>query len=228
MLWEVEIQPKGRDLERDRVDEEYNLLTHTGKGAAGIARTARGYVLQGDLAHKDVERLMSELLVDSLAETGRLNQLAAQNGEREDDSHSVTVILKPGVMDATAMSVVDAAHDLGIAVDSVRTFRRYYFASPTSTLSTQDPVLAKVLANDAIEHMIEGPVSSQHLALGTPYQFCLVSVPLRNLEDAALRRLSRKGQLSLSLAEMRTIQAHLRDLEREPSDVELETLAQTW
>src|SRR5438067_7735230 len=41
-------------------------------------------------------------------------------------------------------------------------------------------------------------------------------------------RLSREGQLSLSLAEMGTIQEHFRGLGREPTDVELETLAQTW
>ena len=41
-------------------------------------------------------------------------------------------------------------------------------------------------------------------------------------------QLSRERQLSLSLAEMRAIQAHFRELGREPTDVELETLAQTW
>ncbi|HWB01299.1 MAG TPA: phosphoribosylformylglycinamidine synthase subunit PurL, partial [Pirellulales bacterium] len=39
---------------------------------------------------------------------------------------------------------------------------------------------------------------------------------------------SREGQLYLSLDEMRTIQAHFRTLSREPTDVELETVAQTW
>ncbi len=53
-------------------------------------------------------------------------------------------------------------------------------------------------------------------------------MPLRDLDDAALEKLSRDGQLSLSLAEMRTIQVHFRELDRDPSDVELETLAQTW
>src|SRR5262249_5787854 len=38
----------------------------------------------------------------------------------------------------------------------------------------------------------------------------------------------RDGQLSLSLPEMQTIQAHFREQGRDPTDVELETLAQTW
>src|SRR5262249_55181673 len=53
-------------------------------------------------------------------------------------------------------------------------------------------------------------------------------VPLRSLDDDSLVRLSREGQLYLSLVEMQTIQAHFRSLERDPTDVELETVAQTW
>ena len=48
------------------------------------------------------------------------------------------------------------------------------------------------------------------------------------MDDAALERLSREGQLYLSLVEMQTIQAHFRKLGRDPTDVELETIAQTW
>ena len=40
--------------------------------------------------------------------------------------------------------------------------------------------------------------------------------------------MSRSGQLALNLAEMRTIQRHFAGLDRDPTDCELETLAQTW
>ena len=43
-----------------------------------------------------------------------------------------------------------------------------------------------------------------------------------------LTKLSREGHLFLSLAEMKAIQAYFRQQEREPTDIELETLAQTW
>ena len=41
-------------------------------------------------------------------------------------------------------------------------------------------------------------------------------------------KLSKDGQLSLSLDEMKTIRGHFRDLQRDPTDIELESLAQTW
>jgi phosphoribosylformylglycinamidine synthase len=244
MLWEVEIAAKGHDLERDRVGEEYKLLTHTNKAVEWIARTARGYFLQGDLRREEAERLMRELLVDPLAEGGRLSgpewrtfETCDHNG-KPDAGSILTVLLKPGVMDPVAMSVVLAARDLGISVDAVRTFRRYYLFSsaPLRVLCGEkgthheihEKTFEKVLANDAIEQIVRGPITSQHLESGTPYRFQLITVPLRDLDDAALLHQSHEGQLGLSLAELRTIQAHFRQLGREPTDVELETLAQTW
>src|SRR5258706_7140171 len=53
-------------------------------------------------------------------------------------------------------------------------------------------------------------------------------VPISSASDSRLLEISRKGLLSLSLQEMRAIQAYFKKLGRDPSDVELETLAQTW
>src|SRR5262249_49507312 len=86
----------------------------------------------------------------------------------------------------------------------------------------------KVLANEAIEHVIEGPLTIDHLTLGSRYDFRLVTVPLRTLDDDGLARLSRQGQLSLNLSELQSIQGYFCDLDRDPTDVELETLAKTW
>ena len=49
-----------------------------------------------------------------------------------------------------------------------------------------------------------------------------------NADDTELMRISREGTLSLSLNEMQTIQAHFETLGRNPTDVEIETIAQTW
>jgi phosphoribosylformylglycinamidine synthase len=225
MLWEVELQARERDLERDRVCAEYDLLTHNRDGARLFHRSAQGYLLEGELSEKDVQRLTDQLFLDPLAQTAQIKALGAA---RSREPEHVTVLLKPGVMDPAAQSVCDAARDLGVEVATVHTFRRYYLSKPYAVLRTQYPVLDKVLANDAIERIIEGPLSQEYLVLGAPYSFRLVSVPLASLDDAALLKLSRDGQLSLNLAEMRAIQDHFRTQGRDPTDVELETLAQTW
>jgi phosphoribosylformylglycinamidine synthase len=221
MLWEVEIRPLGRDGERERVCDEFDLLTHSSRGGDLVSGSARGYLLEGDLADAHLERLVNEVLVDPLVETGAAAPAAGKSGQ------FYTVLLKPGVMDPVAQTVLDAAHLIGIPITGVRTFRRYFGPPEISSLD-RDVLFRKVLANDAIEQVVVGPVKADHIGLGSPYTFKLISVPLTKLDDTALVKLSKDNTLALSLDEMRAVQAHFRGLGREPTDVELETIAQTW
>ncbi len=54
------------------------------------------------------------------------------------------------------------------------------------------------------------------------------TIDILEADDEFLLKLSREGQLSLSLEEMRAIKDHYSKLDRNPSDVELESYAQTW
>ena len=117
---------------------------------------------------------MDELLVDPLVETGKLRNVSDHNGDGAAEKSTRTVLLKPGVMDPVALSVVDAARDLSLSLDSVRTFRRYYF--DPAKAKQDSAVIDKVLANDAIEQVVEGPLSLEHLSLGSSYSFHLALV----------------------------------------------------
>src|SRR4051794_19059988 len=121
MLWEIEIRPRGADPERARVAEEYDLLTHSRDGGRLVTASSRGYLLEGGLSREQAETLARELLVDSVVEDGRVSPL----GEAGAADLLATVLLKPGVMDPAALSVIDAARDLGVSLAGVRTFRRY-------------------------------------------------------------------------------------------------------
>src|SRR5262249_30755940 len=148
---------------------------------------------------------MNELLLDPLVEGGVCNPVPLRNGPPR--VVEWTVLPRPGVMDPAAQSVLDAARDLGVPLDSVRTFRRYALGEDGLPEPARSALL-RVLANDAIEQVIEGPLELDHLTFGAPYRFRLVVVPLRDLDDEGLQRVSREGQLSLNLAEMKAIQAH--------------------
>ena len=54
------------------------------------------------------------------------------------------------------------------------------------------------------------------------------TLPLLKATDDEMMRLSRDGMLALNLEEMRSIRRHFSAIGRDPTDVELETLAQTW
>jgi phosphoribosylformylglycinamidine synthase len=225
MLWEIEILRKDFETELAQVQADYQSLTHR-PSPAGLLGPTRGYLLEGDLNRDQADRLMNELLVDPLVEDGACRPTPLPP-DRPRGVLQWTVLLKPGVMDPTAESVLNAARDLAIPLDSVRTFRRYLLKGE-GLPPTEDAALRRVLANDAIEQIVAGPLRMEHLTLGSQYNFRLVTVPLRDLDDDALMKVSRDGQLSLSLAEMHTIQEQFRQAGRDPTDVELETIAQTW
>ncbi|HEV3237254.1 MAG TPA: phosphoribosylformylglycinamidine synthase subunit PurL, partial [Gemmataceae bacterium] len=142
-------------------------------------------------------------------------------------SNYATVMPKPGVMDPASLSVDQVARNLGLGLSTVRTFRRY-FGAPRMAADAKEILYRKVLANDAIEEIHEGPLSPELFHDGAAKPFRKIIVPIRELNNESLMKLSFDGQLALSLAEMQTIQAHFRELHRDPTDAELETIAQTW
>jgi phosphoribosylformylglycinamidine synthase subunit PurSL len=228
MLWELEIKPLGRDTERERVCDEFDLFTHSTRGGDLIKGAAKGYLLKGDLEEAQAERLQGELLVDTVVETSLLREISPmQVGIGNPRGGVVTVLFKPGVMDPVAQSILAAAGDLQVPLDDVRTFRRYFISWEITEADLQ-MLSQKILANDAIEQIVIGSIKEEHLRLGSPYQFQLVTVPLLNLDEVALEKLSKEGQLALNLEEMKTIQKHFQKLRRDPIDIELETIAQTW
>ena len=244
MLWEVDIyaaegQPDIGASEVAAAAAELHLV-NCGAGvspavAAGTAApqglavtSVRGYLIEGDFDRDQVTRIADELLADRVVERTVAAAVgdAAFNQLPPGRTHWIHVLPKPGVMDPVAQSAMTAIADLGFQAKAVRTLNKFAIGSlPDEKLSL---LCSKVLANDAIEQVIVGPLALDRLQVGSPCQFQLVTTPIRMMDDAALERLSREGQLYLSLVEMQTIQAQFRTLGRDPSDVELETIAQTW
>jgi phosphoribosylformylglycinamidine synthase subunit PurSL len=255
MLWEVDIYPApgqpdllGRPIS--------TAAAELGLAADLQVAAARGYLIQADWDRGQVERVARELLTDSIVERAVVAEVGDEvlNGSshlpsgtdvrsapNEEDLGAdenakvlsgrkdlllIHVLPKPGVMDPVAQSVMAAIEDFGLKAEVVRTLKKYWVAGvPCDRVEL---LSAKVLANDAIEQVIVGPLGFRHLELGSPYSFHLTTVPIRTMDDEALRVLSRQGQLYLSLVEMQTIQAHFQRLDRDPTDAELETVAQTW
>lgn len=227
MLWEVDIYPA--DGQPDLIGQQTAADAADLGLAEELAVTAgRGYLVQGELSSEQVGRIAAELLADAVVERTVVAAVgdAALTRPPAGAKHLVYVLPKPGVMDPVAMSAKQAIADFGIEADEVRTFKKYWIGNLDG--ERLGALCSKILANDAIEQTIVGPLPFDRLEVGSPYVFQLVTVPIREMDDEALSRLSVKGQLFLSLVEMQTIQAHFRSLDRDPTDVELETIAQTW
>ena len=228
MLWEVEILPAGNNIDHEghRV-----LASAQNQGIPGLTsvRTARSYLIQGDLDQTAVTRAAERILCDTVVEVFKVHVLPAPPSVSTDKSAEihVNVLLHPGVTDSVAENAARALSQQNFSVDHVATCRKYWLTGDLDSAALTQ-LKKKVLANDAIEYVVAGPLQIKDLTLGSEYNFKLTTVAIRDMTDDDLMVLSKKGQLYLSIAEMKTVQDHFRSLDRDPTDIELETIAQTW
>lgn len=226
MLWEVEIRPASGQVDR----EGARILAEcSGLGLASVTTVtaARSFLLEGELDAAAVKKLGQTLLVDGVAETFTVSRIDADSGEANGSGNLLNVLFKPGVTDNVAGSTLKTLRDQLVPVQAVATCRKYWLNEGADQAEVER-LSARVLSNDAIEHVVAGPLHMSGISLGSSYDFKLTHVAIRIMDDKSLERLSSKGQLYLSLEEMRTIKQHFIELERDPTDVELETVAQTW
>ena len=189
-----------------------------GLNVSGVS-TRRIYLIETTADATELAEAMAGLLADGVSDVASPNE--------GDEAGWVEVHLKPGVMDPTAASCEAALRARGLPVSEVRTGRAYRFDGALDKASLYE-VASRVLANGVIEHIHVGRFRPEAFPHGRAYEFTLRHIPLRDLDSAGLARLSREGHLFLSPAEMGAIQAYYRERGRDPTDAELETIAQTW
>jgi phosphoribosylformylglycinamidine synthase II len=183
-------------------------------------RVSSVYLLEGKLADKELQTVCRGLLTDPIVEEYSTEDTTAPAGAR-----LVEVAYNPGVMDPVEESVKKGIRDLGItAVSAVRTAKKYRLWGVISD-DTLDSICDKLLVNSIVQHIV---ARKESVALPpATYQFSLEKIDIAAMDDNALMELS-KGRFWLNIHEMRIIQDYFKKLERKPTDVELETLAQTW
>jgi len=200
-------------------------IRELGLTSVDVVQFAKVYLIEAEFDEGFAKRLGRELLADPVCEEFYIGRSGAPAGLAK--ATLIEVHLKSGVTDPVAESVMAAIADMGSKAKHVRTARKYVLLGDI-TERQGETIAKKILANDCIEVCVIGDESeppSPHLK---PYELEVVHWPVCELDDDALVKLSKRKDLFLNLVEMQTIQNYYRQLCREPTDVELETLAQTW
>ncbi|MBL0926900.1 MAG: phosphoribosylformylglycinamidine synthase [Phycisphaerales bacterium] len=186
------------------------------------ARSSRVYLLEAELSAAQRERLRTALLASPVLERSTEGAGPVAPGEQVIEVHPL-----PGVMDPVALTVESAVAELLPGV-RVRASTGWRYDLRFEGEADPGALARRLLYNPAIEQARTEPWAPDRFPAPPPAEQTVRSVPLRELSDDELVRLSRSGHLFLSLAEMRAIRDEYRRLGREPTDIELETLAQTW
>jgi phosphoribosylformylglycinamidine synthase len=209
------------EIESLRATDDQAALRALADGGidAKFARSSKLFLVEGELSKVAAIDFARRFLADGVTETVRVSTA----GDSDVAMHGIEVHPLPGVTDPVAESALREARDFGFAIESVRTAVRYRFDEHTPLDRA-----GRALANDCVERVVRAPSCLTTPPRTTGRDAGLRRVQMTGLDNAALAKLSREGHLFLSLDEMLSIQSHFRSLGRDPTDLELETIAQTW
>ncbi|MFI4910767.1 MAG: phosphoribosylformylglycinamidine synthase subunit PurL [Sedimentisphaeraceae bacterium JB056] len=185
----------------------------------------RVFIIDADFDKSFADRVAGELLSDAVCEDYFIGRRPLPQSDL--NNTVIEVHLKSGVTDPVAESVVTAISDMGCNVEHVRTAKKYVMSGDISK-DDIETITRRLLANDCIEEVIYGEDSEPPAPHTKPYVLEKKTVKILGLNDDELVALSDSMDLFLDIKEMKTIQAYYEKLNRDPVDVELETLAQTW
>ncbi|MFC1510115.1 phosphoribosylformylglycinamidine synthase subunit PurL [Candidatus Omnitrophota bacterium] len=230
MNWRVEIKNKkgvfnaeAEGIKKSIIDLGYDCIKKV--------EVVRVFNLAGDVTAVQVKRICAELLTDTVTQEFKyFPQEKAPLPKAKKNVHIVEIAHNPGVTDTVEHSTMKGIIDLGIkTIESVTRAHQYYLTGEL-TQKKLDLIASKTLFNKLIQHVVSDPrVVVERITAKDPSQNCeAVIVDLIKADDKQLMKISDQGQLFLNVTEMKTIQKHFRKLKRNPTDCELETVAQTW
>jgi phosphoribosylformylglycinamidine synthase II len=241
---EIRIEVFTKENFPDAIGNEVVLeIANIGITSIDEIRSVQVYLVDGDLSKDDVKRVCGELLIDGLTQDyacvyGSSSLPDGIQAEKERFGHrwcnyktvyTIEVTRKRGVMDPVESTVIKGIKDLGLSVRSVKTAKRFLVAG-LLTVEQVEEIANKVLANKIIEDVFinKNNLFYEDKNETVDYHFHKNTLDILNVDDEQLLSISQRGQLYLTIQEMKAVQKHFSTLGRNPTDVELETIAQTW
>ncbi|MFN7170313.1 MAG: phosphoribosylformylglycinamidine synthase subunit PurS, partial [Candidatus Omnitrophota bacterium] len=224
MVYQIEVKIKNDFFDPQREGLKKDILD-LGVSSVSSVEVAQLYFLKGEISEIDLRRICEELLTDPLTQEYCLTVADYQYRRREDE-FTLVVAYNPGVMDPWEDSALKGIRDLGIkGVEAVRTAKKYVLKGAL-TQEELNFIADKLLVNKTIQHILDKKTG---FSFENPeYKFKLITIDILKANNKKLKEMSVKGQLFLSIPEMLQIKKYFKKLGRNPTDCELETIAQTW
>jgi phosphoribosylformylglycinamidine synthase len=241
---EITLRESVRDARGERIRNE---IGHFLQIPVDQVRSLDVYTVDAELTHGEVEKAAAGPFCDPVIQEYFIDRPAAR-----DFDFLIEVGFRPGVTDNVGRTAREAIeYIIGRpfqAGEGVYTSVQYLFSGKL-TRDDMERIATGLLCNTLIQRFQILDLSTFSAQNGVQ-----VSVPKvaagkagvaqvneieLNISDEELLRISKEGVLALTLDEMKIIQAHYLDeaviaarkefgLSARPTDVELETLAQTW
>ncbi len=225
------------DAIASRIREDFGAREITGVSIIEV------YSIDGEFSENDLASIGSNLLADPLTQI-----FAVDSPVSSDFSHAIEVSFRPGVKDNVGETASEGMQDvLGRKIGgSVYTSKLYLFKGDFPSAS-EKTIAEGILCNPLIQswksftpHTVGAHYSSISLPkAGIDAKGTVLEIPLDGLPDHELEKISKRRLLALNIPEMKAIAEYYSKpqtmasrakagISENPTDVELECLAQTW
>ena len=202
------------------------------------------YTIDADISEEQAKMLGKDLFVDTISQDYSVNQPLAK-----DFDWSIEVGFRPGLTDNVGRTSKEAIEEILKrklkSEDAVYISKQYLFLGSMSR-ENMESIAKNILANNLIEQWLIQDKESfnrdkKYLAIPKVSSSHIPNISTINLNvsDEELMRISEEKKLALNLIEMKKIQSYFSrpeviedrkrfGLDENPTDAELEVLAQTW
>ncbi|MCL0057681.1 phosphoribosylformylglycinamidine synthase subunit PurL [Dehalococcoidales bacterium] len=187
------------------------------------------YWLDANLPPDKLDLVCQSLLADPLTEEYRYFTLSTDiKGNlkglcpfKNNLSHTIEVAYNAGVTDPVEETVMKALQDLGVR--GVKTAKRYLLQGQLDEHQLE-LISSRLLVNPIIQHIVK----PEHFAFpeNPQYNFRLNQVDILGIDNAELSQV--RQRFGFTDDELQAIITYFHQQGRNPTDAELETLAQTW
>jgi phosphoribosylformylglycinamidine synthase len=141
---------------------------------------------------------------------------------------TIEVAYRPGVTDNAAQELLQAAQRMGYSdLISTATGMRYLF-DPAINQQELIKIASDLLVNNTIQRYSLSKITPEFIHSSGSNGPGFETIAIVGESDQTLLEISAERRLALDLEEMRAIKAYFHEVKRQPTDAELETLAQTW
>ena len=182
------------------------------------------YWLDADLKPDELDLVCRSLLADPVTQDYHYFTPPTPLRDKEGGANTIEVAYNAGVTDPVEDSIMKALRDLGVSgVRTVKTVKRYLIEGQLDEHQLET-ISSKLLVNPIIQHVVERE------QFGFPenpqYRFVLKRVDVLEAGEAELSEV--RQQFGFAADELQAIIGYFQKQGRNPTDAELETLAQTW
>ena len=239
MISRIYVIQKGDDARGKLYQKSWASLGVNGISAVQIAQS---YLIEHNLDTIALEKI-GMLLTNPILEKFTIDSLPSTNFD-----YLIEIGFKPGVTDNVSHTVKETILDLlhleeaaGLSVYSSQVFLISGKAKVEEVRKISTSLFNPLIETSLIKKKDDFK-KSRNLPLKTPQvllasNISVMDVPIRTASNEELTRIGkegirdgieRRGPLALDLISMKSIQAYFTKLGRNPTDIELESLAQTW